>query len=88
MAFKISALTFSGGKLSEFGGAKAVKEYRVWVHPKPSGDDYYYVFKDFLQAKEFSDNERKKVGNKYNKVEMPLAVVWDKKYRRYREIVI
>lgn len=41
MSKRIPALTLSGGKLSEFGGLKAVKEFRVWVHPKAGGDDSY-----------------------------------------------
>jgi len=81
---KISALTLSGGKLSKFGGQSAVKEYRVWVHPKGGGDDYYFV------AKSLDEISRKgqSLVNKGDYVEKPLAVVWDAKYKKYREVVI
>jgi len=81
---KISALTMSGGALSKFGGQSAVKEYRVWVHPKGGGDDYYFV------AKTLDEINRKKASleNSGNYVEEPLAVVWDEKYKKYREVVI
>jgi len=75
---KIPALTLSGGLLSKFGGTEAVKEYRVWVHP--NGDDYYFRYKDLKEA------IRESV--KMKGAEKPLAVVWDKKQKKYREVVI
>jgi hypothetical protein len=84
---RIPALTLSGGALSKFGGKKAVKEYRVWVHPKGGGDDYYYSFKveaDIPSIRRALAGEAKKG----NKIEKTLAVVWDKKNKRYREVVI
>jgi hypothetical protein len=75
----------SGGKLSEFGGLGAAKEFRVWCHPH-SGEDVYFKWKTLAGAQ---SGRRKLVKSKrYYKVETPLAVVWDKKYRKHREVVI
>lgn len=77
---RIPALTLSGGRLSEFGGIKAVKEFRVWVHPA-KGDDYYFAFKTLTGAV-------KKHRSMRARSEPPIAVVYDKRYRKYREVVI
>jgi hypothetical protein len=90
---RISALTLSGGRLSDFGGHKAVKEYRVWVHPK-RGDDFYYAisptkvksgggYKDLLR-----ETAKLRKSGKFVRVETPLAVVYDPRYKKYREVVI
>ena len=82
---RISALTLSGGKLSEYGGLRAAKEFRVWCHPKRGGATYF-KWKTLIGTQ---IGRRKLVkSQKYFKVEAPLAIVWDKKYRRYREVVI
>jgi len=83
---RIPALTLSGGKLSQFGGLKAVKEFRIWVHPKSGGDDYYYVYKTIDGAR--SGYSRLKKNKSFARVEIPCAVVRDKRYKKYREVVI
>jgi len=77
---RIPALILAGGKLSNFGGMKAVKEFRVWVHPT-SGDDYYYAYKTLAGAV-------RKHRSMKARSESPLAVVRDKNYRKYREVMI
>lgn len=77
---RIPGLTLSGGKLSEFGGLKAVKEFRVWIHPG-KGDDYYYAYKTLEGAV-------RKYRSFRTRAEHPLAVVWDKRYKKYREVKI
>ncbi len=87
---KIPAMTLSGGTLSEFGGMKKAKEFRVWVHPE-SGDDAYYVYKSYVVAERAyevmgaKDAMRKA---RLIKVEKPLAVVYDTAAKKYREVVI
>jgi hypothetical protein len=98
MAFKVKknktkeipAYTLSGGKLKNFGREKAVKEYRVWIHPKGK-DDYYYALKNKgeLIAVSIGLGIQKDVDEKkIMRVENPLAVVWDKKFKNYREVRI
>ena len=82
MSKRIPALTLSGGKLSEFGGLKAVKEFRVWVHPK-AGDVFYYVYRTHAAAK-----SGQKLAAKQGRAEKPIAVVWDIKHGKYREVMI
>lgn len=96
---RIPALTMSGGKLSEFGGIKAAKEFRIWVHPL-QGDDYYYAFKTYNQAKRAYDKAKNATKAQLRKngvsgFEQILAVVADPKwrkgmsvYKRYREVVV
>ena len=83
---RIPVLTLSGGKLSQFGGLEAVKEFRVWVHHKRGGDDAFFTTKTIEGAKSLF--KRLHGSGKYARVEEPLAVVWDRRYRRYREVVI
>jgi len=82
MKSKIPALCLSGGKLSEFG--KAV-EYRVWIHPK-EGEDIFYR----SQSIEAALKKRSKFINDPNlaMVEPVIAVVYDKKFKKYREVQI
>jgi len=83
---EIPALTKSGGLLSEFGGKKAVLEYRVWIHYHDGGDDEYYV-NDDLDA--LLETRKELLGDKkIVLVEQPLAVVWDDKCEDYREVCI
>ena len=82
---EIPSTTLSGGILKDFGGAKAVEEYRVWLHPH-SGSDTYRTYKTLKEA-EMDSIIRRKSG-KYSEVEVPLAVVFDKKFKRYREVDI
>ena len=78
---KIPASCLSGGLLSDFGGPKAVVEYRVWYH---GDEDDYWKSKTFKGIMKIWESKRK--SNPY--VEPPLAVVWDKKKEDYREVVI
>ena len=56
----------------------AVLEYRVWCHPEDGapdteeGDDYYYVFENYEEALEYSQNN---VGS-----EEPLALILQEEY--------
>lgn len=89
MSKGIPALTLSGGKLSEFGGKKAVKEYRIWVHRKAGGDDEYSVFPPTTTMTHLRNAVRAgRSTGRFSKVEAPVAVVWDPKYKKYREVVI
>ena len=83
MAKRIPALTLSGGRLSEFGGEKEAKEYRVWIHSKKGGDDVYRVFNNLQSAKKFSEAK-----SSFERREKPLAVVWDGRKKKYREVVV
>lgn len=55
-----------------------VLEYRVWCHPEngaediEEGNDYYYVFTDYIEALEFSESNKG--------TEKPLALVLQKEY--------
>jgi putative acetyltransferase len=52
-----------------------VLEYRVWCHPGPDeeeGDDYYYPFETYEEAKAFSDET--------DGAEQPLALVLQREY--------
>ncbi len=48
-----------------------VLEYRVWLHPH-DGDDYYYVFDNYVEALEFSKENQG--------AENPLALILQKEY--------
>ncbi len=80
---KIPAGTLSGGLLSDFGGHKVVKEYRVWYHPE-EGDDGYKTSSTFKGIRRIWKALKKE--EPY--VEPPLAVIWDKVKGKYREVVI
>jgi len=67
--------------LADAGGGfvwDAVLEYRVWCHPErgapdeAEGDDYFYAFRSYEEAKAFSD---KTVGS-----EEPLALIIQEEY--------
>jgi hypothetical protein len=83
MRSKIPAMCLSGGKLSEFGG-KAF-EYRIWIHPK-QGEDKFYRTKSIENAlkkrSEFINNPDLAI------VEPIIAVVYDKRFKKYREVQI
>lgn len=83
---RIPALTLGGGKLSQFGGLKAAREFRVWCHPRSGGDDFYYAYKTLDGARR--GYNRHKRNKSLIRVEPPCAVVYDKRYRKYREVVI
>ena len=78
---QIPALTRSGGTLKSL---KDAKEFRVWVHPK-KGDDYYYASPKVARAIALGERAFSK---KEGYVEIPLAVIWDKKHQDYREVQI
>ena len=84
MKRKIPSLTLSGGRLSEFGKPA---RYRIWVHYAEDKDDGCYEFlpNELKKAKLF----RKKLlkDERFAIVEPIIAVVWDKKFKRYREVV-
>ncbi len=84
MTRKIPIFTLSGGRLSEFG--RPVR-YRIWVHYAEDKDDGCYEFKpnELEKAKSF----RKKLlkDKRFAIVEPIIAVVWDKQFKRYREVV-
>ena len=69
--------------MSEFGN-KAV-EYRVWVQPH-EGDDYFFRSKNFFNLLE----KRAELMNKLQigQVEPIIAVVYDKKFKKYREVQV
>jgi hypothetical protein len=77
------AFCLSGGRLSEFGN-KAV-EYRVWVHPQ-EGDDYFFRGKNLEKLLEKQAELLR--DPKYALVEPIIAVVYDKKFKKYREVQI
>lgn len=54
-------------------GRKKLKkpEVRVWVHPAPTGDDYYFVFKNLKNAQTWSKENQN--NPEYHKVEKPLV---------------
>jgi putative acetyltransferase len=67
--------------LSKAGGGyvwDAVLEYRVWCHPEngapdeDDGSDYYYVFDNYPEALQFSENTAG--------AEAPLALVLQREY--------
>ena len=55
-----------------------VLEYRVWCHPErgaedlENGNDYYYVFNTYEEAKNFAD--------RHSGTEAPIALIWQKEY--------
>ena len=83
MKKKIPLLTLSGGKRSDF--ARPVR-YRIWVHYREDKDDGCYQFRpnELEKAKLF----RKKLlkNKRFAIVEPIVVVVWDKKFKRYREV--
>jgi len=83
MKSKIPALCLSGGRLSEFGGK--VVEYRVWIHPK-QGENSFYRSQSLEQAlkkrSEFINDPDLAI------VEPLIAVVYDRKFKKYREVQI
>lgn len=87
---EIPALTLSGGMLSDFGGKKEVLEYRIWIHGRDGRLDLNqgaYFYGNNLQELLKMRKELLK-DKKIFKVEQPVAIVWDKKHRDYREVLI
>ena len=80
---KFPALTMSGGKLADFGKALA---YRVWVHHKDGGDDKYNEYETLEKAQKAK--KRLEKNPKYMVVENPIALVWDKKFKKFREVIV
>ena len=76
----IPALTMSGGTLKS---PKDIKELRVWIHPN-KGEDFYYSGKNLMKLASLVS---KRTGKK-DFIEAPLAVIWNKKHRKYREVTI
>lgn len=79
--YQIPELTLSGGKISKH--SKKILEYRVWCHHLEGGNDDYYVFDNYDTALKFS-----RLNNKKKLKEKPLGVIWDKKFKNYREVVL
>ncbi len=90
----IPAVPLTGGKLSEFGGLAAVRQFRVWVHPKNGkADEFFTLSPARVRAHGGIIGLRKEAtklrrSGKYMRVEVPIAVVWDAKKKKYREVVI
>ena len=62
--------------------SKTILEYRVWIHPKKGGDDYYYrakTFEEIIRIRQSSLNK--------GYCEKPLGVVKDKD-GSYREVFL
>jgi hypothetical protein len=49
-----------------------VLEYRVWCHPDEGGDDYFYAFASYAEAKAFADGTKN--------AEEPLALVLQREH--------
>ena len=87
----IPAFAMSGGLLSNFGGKKAVLEYRIWIHDQYGRLDFRFNGAYFWRhnLKELIKMRKALLKDKkIFKVEQPLAVVWDKNYENYREVLI
>jgi len=82
---KIPALTLSGGRLSDF--KSRVVSYRIWVYFREEREDGYYDFlpNEFRKAKVFRKLLLK--DKKYAQIEPVIAVIWDRKFKRYREVL-
>jgi|GEM_PF-4555627 len=83
MKSKIPTLCLSGGRLSDFEW-KAV-EYRVWIHPNQGEDSFYRsqsIEETLKKRSEFINNPD------LAEVEPVIAVVYDKRFKRYREVQI
>lgn len=51
-----------------------VLEYRVWCHPKDGGDDYFYAYASYDEARQAADSLRA-TDESIAKVEPPLALI-------------
>jgi len=80
---KVPTFTLSGGKLSDFGGYNNVVQYRIWVHPYNGSDDFYYSYRTYKKAVVGREKAVRE-----GKAEPILAVVFDPKFNKYREVVI
>jgi len=83
---RISALTLSGGKLSDFG-AKAIREWRIWCHPI-AGDDFYYRFPPSKFAEAIETRAKLLKDESIVEVEPIIAVVWDEESKDFREVIV
>ena len=84
MKRKIPLFTLSGGRLSEFG--KPVR-YRIWVHYAEDKDDGCYEFMPNELEKANSFRKKLLKDKRFAIVEPIIAVVWDRQFKRYREVV-
>jgi len=81
---KIPALTLSGGKLSEF---KEVKAFRIWLHGK-EGNHGYMEFEPNKLPEAIRQRQKALRNENWLEVEPIIAVVYDEKFHRFREVVI
>lgn len=80
----IPAQTLSGGKLSEF---KEVKAFRLWLHSKDEEDKYMeFEPKDLPEA--IRKRQKAENNESWIEVEPIIAVVFDEKFKKFREVVI
>ena len=49
-------------------------EYRVWCHPKDGGDDFFYAYSSYDEARQAADSLRA-ADKTLAKVESPLALI-------------
>lgn len=77
---QIPALTSIGGTTRY--DSKEILEYRVWVHPKAGGDDYYYRAETWTEIVDIGKSVQHE-----GYVELPLGVIKDDKSPHgYREV--
>lgn len=80
---EIPLLTKSGGKLSDFGDKALI--YRVWYHNHEKGTED--GCSEYFTIEEAKDGA-KRLKKTEEKVEAPIAVVWDDKIDDFREVVV
>ena len=56
-----------------------VLEYRVWCHPEDGGDDYYYAYTSYEEAREAVDLLRRS-DHSIAQVEDPLALIQQREH--------
>jgi hypothetical protein len=56
-----------------------VLEYRVWCHPKDGGDDYYFAYVSYEEAREASESLRNS-DDSIAQVEEPLALIFQREH--------
>jgi len=78
------------GKLSDFGGVDAAKQFRVRVYYKDSNYPEVVTWKTYLGAQRGRIRlaEADKKARKYSKIDPITALVYDKAAKGYREVVI
>jgi len=80
----IPSLTLSGGKLSEF---KEVKAFRFWLHGR-DGEDRYMEFEPEDLPEAIRERQKARKNEFWIEVEPIIAVVFDEKFNRFREVII